>query len=83
MRRAVWGMLYGDDVGVVSMSAEGLAKMMTIIVTVFEAAGLTLFKRKTETTFLLYDNQTRQPSPHLLTSDQLAMGMNRRPRLYT
>ena len=33
-------MLYADDAVIVSKSAEGLAKMMTVIVTVFEAAGL-------------------------------------------
>ena len=42
-------MLYADDEGNVSRSAEGLAKMMTVIVTVFEAAGLTVSERKTET----------------------------------
>eukprot|EP00752_Nemacystus_decipiens_P010806 g9612.t1 len=31
VRRAVWGMLYADDAGVVSKSAEGLARMMAII----------------------------------------------------
>ena len=40
--RAVWGVLYADDAGNVSKSAEGLAKVMTVIVTVFEAAGLTV-----------------------------------------
>ena len=34
VRRAVWGMLYADDAGTVSKSAEGLAKMMAVIVTV-------------------------------------------------
>ena len=38
IRRAVWGMLYADDAGIVSKSAQGLAKMMAVIVTVFEAA---------------------------------------------
>ena len=42
VRRAVWGMPYADDAGIVSKSAEGLAKMMIVIVTVFEAAGLTV-----------------------------------------
>ena len=42
VRRAVWGMLYADEAGMVSKSAEGLAKRMTVIVTVFEAAGLTV-----------------------------------------
>ena len=38
---AVWGMLYAEDAGIVSKPAEGLAKMMAVIVTVFEAACLT------------------------------------------
>ena len=42
VRRAVWGMLYADDAAIVSKSAEGLTKMMTVIVTVFEAAGRTV-----------------------------------------
>ncbi|CAB1116848.1 unnamed protein product [Ectocarpus sp. CCAP 1310/34] len=39
VRRAVWGMLYADDAGVVSRSAEGLARMMTTIVEVFGSSG--------------------------------------------
>ena len=31
-RRAVWGMLYADDAGVVSTSPRGLTRMMDIIV---------------------------------------------------
>ena len=42
VRRAAWVMLYADDAGIVSKSAKGLAKMMIVIVTVFEAAGLTV-----------------------------------------
>ena len=51
VRRAVWGMLYANDAGIVSKSADGLAKMMTVIVTVFEAAGLTV-SEKTEAMLL-------------------------------
>ena len=40
-RRAVWGMLYADDAGVVSRSQEGLTRMMTTIVEVFGEFGLT------------------------------------------
>ena len=40
-------MLYADNAGVVSKSPEGLAKMMTVIVTVLEAAGLTVSEEKT------------------------------------
>ena len=45
VRRAVWGMLYADEGGIVHMSAEGLTKMMTVIVTVLEAAGLTVSEK--------------------------------------
>ena len=45
VRRSVGGMLYADDAGIASKSVEGLAKMMTVIVTVFEAAGLTVSKK--------------------------------------
>ena len=54
VRRSVWGMLYADDADIVSMSAESLTKMTTtVIVTVFEAAGLTVSETKTETTMLV------------------------------
>ena len=57
------GMLYADDAGIVSKSAEGLAKMMTVIVTVFEGAGLTVSEKKTETMLLRTPNQVPQTSP--------------------
>ena len=44
-------------------SAEGLAKMMTVIVTVFEAAGLTVSEKKTETMLLRTPNQAIRTSP--------------------
>ena len=59
VRRSVWGMLYADDAGIVSRSAEGLAKMMTVIVTVFEAAGLTV----SEKTLLRTPGQTSLAPP--------------------
>ena len=37
-----WGILYAEDAGIVSKSTEGRARMMIVIVTVFEAAGLTV-----------------------------------------
>ena len=46
VRRAAWGMLYADDAGIVSKSAEGLAEM-TVVVAVFEAVVLTGSKTKT------------------------------------
>lgn len=47
LRRAVWAMLYADDAEVVLKSAEGLAIMMSVIVAVFAAAGLTVSENKT------------------------------------
>ena len=52
-------MLFADDAGIVSKSAEALAKLMTLIVTVFETAGLTVSEKKTETMLL----QTRDRTP--------------------
>ena len=57
LRMAVWGMLYTDDAGIGSKSAEGVAEMMTVIVTVFEAAGLTVSEKKTETMLLRTPDQ--------------------------
>ena len=56
-------MLYADDAGIVSKSAQGLAKMMTVVVTVFEAAGLTVSDKKTETMLLRTPDQARCTSP--------------------
>ena len=56
-------MLYADDAGIVCKSAEGLAKMMNIIVTVFEAACLTVSENKTETILLWAPDQALQTSP--------------------
>ena len=56
-------MLYADDAGIVFKSMEGLAKVMTVIVTVFEEAGLTVSEEKTETTLLRTpDKAPRTPS---------------------
>ena len=62
VRRAVWGMLYANDAGIMSKSAEGLAKMMIVVVTVFEAAGLTV-SEKTETMLLRTPDQAPRTSP--------------------
>ena len=45
VRRAVWGMFYADDAGIVSKSAEDLPTVMTVIVAVFQAAGLTVSEK--------------------------------------
>ena len=63
VRRAVRGMLYAHDAGIVSKSAEGLAKMMTVIVTVFEAAGLTVSENNTDTMLLRTPDQAPRTSP--------------------
>ena len=44
----LWGMLYADDVGVVSHLPEQLRKMMGVIVVVCAAFGLTVSEAKSE-----------------------------------
>ena len=63
VRREAWGTLYADDAGIVSKLAKDLAKMMTVIVTVFEAAGLTVSEKKTETMLLQAVDQEPCTSP--------------------
>ena len=48
VRRAVWGMLYADDAGVVSTSPRGLTRMMGAIVVTCQEFGLTVSEKKTE-----------------------------------
>ena len=48
VRRVVWGMLYADDVGVVSISTRGLTGMMEAIVVAFQEFGLTVSENTTE-----------------------------------
>ena len=48
VRRGVWGMLYADDVGVVSTSPRGLTRMMGVIVVACHKFGLTVSEKKTE-----------------------------------
>ena len=45
---AVWGMLYADDACIVSRSPQGIAKIMSVFVEVFDACGLTVSEKKTE-----------------------------------
>ena len=52
VRRSFRGMVFADDAGIVSKFAEGLAKMMTINVTVFEAEGYTVCEMKEEAKLL-------------------------------
>jgi len=49
VKRAVWGVLYGDDACVASTSAEELTRTRTVVVEVFAKFGLTLSEKKTET----------------------------------
>ena len=63
VRRAVWDMLCVDDASNVSKSVEGLAKMINVDETVFEAAGLTVYEHKTETMLLRTPYQAPQTSP--------------------
>ena len=62
VRRAVWGMLYADDAGIVSRSPAGLARMMTVIVEVFGAFGLTVSEKKTETHLMRAPEKVQQPA---------------------
>ena len=48
VRRAVWGMLYADDAGVVSTSPRGLTRMMGVIVVACQKFGLRVSEKKTE-----------------------------------
>ena len=48
---------------IVSKSAEGLAKMMTVVVTVIEATGLTVSAKKAETMLVRTPGQAPQTSP--------------------
>ena len=49
VHRAVWGMLYADDVCIVSRSPQGFAKMMEVVVEVCRAFALIVSAKKTET----------------------------------
>ena len=73
LRRSVWDMLYADTAGIETKSAEGLAKMMTVNVTVFEAAGLTVSERKRRQRYC--GHPTRQSGPHRSSSKQRARGI--------
>ena len=48
IRRAVWGMLYADDAGVVSTWTRGLTRTMGVIVVTCQEFGLTVSKKKTK-----------------------------------
>ena len=48
VRRAVYGMLYADDAGVVSTSPRGLTRMMDVIVVACQEFGLTVSEKESE-----------------------------------
>ena len=54
-------MLYADDAGIVSKSPEGPAKIMTVLVTVFRATGLTVSEKKIETDHAAADTEPGIP----------------------
>ena len=54
-------MLYADDAGIVFRSPPGLARMMTVIVEVFGAVGLTVSEKKTETLLMWALEKAQQP----------------------
>ena len=48
VRRAVWGMLYADNAGVVSTSPRGHTRMMDVTVVACQEFGLTVSEKTTE-----------------------------------
>ena len=48
VQRAVWGMLYADDMGVVSTSLRGLARMMDVIAVACQELELAMSEKKTQ-----------------------------------
>ena len=72
VRRAVWGMLYADDAGIVSRSSAGLARMMTVIVEVFGAFGLTVSEKKTETLLMRAPEKAQQAGGDINTTSTSA-----------
>ena len=77
VRRAVWGMLYADDGGVVSTSPRGLTRLMGVIVVACLEFGLTVSEKKTETMHLWSHPQTASNALRLRREGD---GINRRPR---
>ena len=71
VRKAVRGLLYADDAGIVPQSAEGLANMMTVIATVFEAAGSPFPKCKRRQAMLL---RTPNRAPRIFTARRRSSG---------
>ena len=77
VRRVVGGTLYEDDAGLLSKSAEGLAKTMTVNVTVFEAAGLTVSEKENGDHAAAGTERTRHLRPHRSSSKHRDGGIDR------
>ena len=58
VRRAVWGTLYADDAGVVSVSPRGLTRMVDVIVVAYHKMRLTVSKKKIEAMHLRFHSST-------------------------
>ena len=58
VQRAVLGMLYTDDAGVVSTSPRGFIRMIDVIVVAYQEFGLTVSEKKTEAMHLWSDPST-------------------------
>ncbi|CAB1102544.1 unnamed protein product [Ectocarpus sp. CCAP 1310/34] len=63
VRRAGWGMLHADDAGVMSRSAEALARMMTVIMEVIGEFGLTVSEKTATVQMRAKEKQTTIPPP--------------------
>ena len=80
VRRAVWGMLYADDAGVVSTSPRGLTRMMDVIVLACQEFGLTVRRKRLRQCICGRIPTQRRTRCELR---QQANGINRRPSLCT
>ena len=70
VRRAVWGMLYADDAGVVSTSPRGLTRMRGIIVVACQEFGLTVSEKKTKAMHLWSHPHTASNALRIETAGQ-------------
>ena len=78
VRKAVRGMLYADDAGIVSTVSRRkfLQKMMTIMAAIFKVAGLTVSEKKRRPCCCRH--RTKHPRPHRSSSKQRHRGIDRR-----
>ena len=68
--RAVWGVLYADEAGVVWKSSRGLTRMMDVIVVACQEFGLTVSEKKTELMNLWSDSSTASNALRLEAAGQ-------------